>query len=146
MVKSILKSKSISYQEPLHIRNDWLEHSPIMTKSCMWPDVHDDYAAPSTPEHDDAFLSLNAHDQSLIPLRTAAKDPCSHTTNNYTQNSSTKKALGVFIPADLKSGRKVKIRYPDGKMIRIKVPPQSEWKYKNSSTSISPQAYFLVPV
>jgi len=54
-----------------------------------------------------------------------------------------KKTVGIFVPAGLEPGRKVKVRYSKGTMLRkIPIPPRSEWMSKNCNGA--PRPFFLV--
>ena len=50
--------------------------------------------------------------------------------------------MKVYVPDGFDPGRKLKVRGPDGRKVRMAVPPRSLWSFQNCGGE--PRPYFLI--
>mmetsp|Transcript_12939 Transcript_12939/g.27477 ORF Transcript_12939/g.27477 Transcript_12939/m.27477 type:complete len:170 (-) Transcript_12939:464-973(-) len=127
MIKEITKKLNNRHQEaqqrkPIH--DDWLE-PPTMPEDIFlrkgikhyWPAIPDN--------------------GSNIPFIRSSSHSSTSTGSSWVDNQddqyhrSSRQVLVVFIPDGLKPGEKVRVSYPDGRIVQATVPPRSQWGFQN---------------
>mmetsp|Transcript_15582 Transcript_15582/g.33752 ORF Transcript_15582/g.33752 Transcript_15582/m.33752 type:complete len:223 (-) Transcript_15582:91-759(-) len=116
-------------------------HSPIPVPEWFYFSPGDEIAYKSAIISDDESVC-----PSMIPPR-PSEQSCSYSNvskHNQRQEKSTREKIGLFIPAGMKPGQRVKVRYSNGTKLRTIIPPRSKWMAKNCNGTL--RSFFLVPV